>query len=86
VADERRAAGLSRPRSARKPTLSGKTAQAMGPGFASETGITRSRAVQKWAPHLVPEVLAGKLTTWAAYQQALRIRDQAVLSAVAEMP
>jgi hypothetical protein len=81
IADERRAAGLSRPRSARKATRDGDTAQLMGPGFVSETGIQRSKAVEKWAPHLVQEMLAGNLTTWAAYQQAIWIRDQAALAA-----
>jgi hypothetical protein len=85
VSEERRAVGLVRPRSARKPTTAGKASQALGKGFASETGIQRSKAVQRWAPHLLPEVLAGNLTTWAAYSEAIRLRDQAAVRAVEAM-
>ena len=83
VAQQRAANGLSRPRSARKPTTAAKVARALGPGFASESSMARMKVIRSHAPELVPEVAAGRMSTWAAYQQATRARDAAALSAAA---
>lgn len=83
IAEARREAGLSRPRSTRKPTRSQQTAAtmaAMGLGF-SETSVQRIAAVRRYAPELEARVGAGSLSVWAAYREAVRIRDAAALEA-----
>jgi hypothetical protein len=80
IAEERRAAGLTRPRATRKPTIAARAAEAAG---GSEASVNRARAVEQWVPHLVPEVMAGTLTVWAAYQEAVKARDSATLRALA---
>ena len=77
VADERRAAGLSRPRSDRQPTKSELSAAVAG--GTSEATVRRMAVVKRWAPHLVPDVLDGTVSVWAAYRQALAIRDSAAV-------
>lgn len=80
IAEERRAAGLTRPRATRNPTISAQCAAIAG---SSETSANRAAAVNQWAPHLVPEVMAGTLTVWAAYQEAVKARDAAAVRALA---
>lgn len=80
IAEERRAAGLTRPRATRKPTIAARAAEVAG---GSEASVNRARAVKQWVPHLVPEVMAGTLTVWAAYQEAVKARDAATLRALA---
>jgi len=77
VAAEREAAGLARPRSRRGATSAAQAAHLTG--GCSEAGVTRSKAIKRWAPHLVPAIMAGEISTWAAYQQAIRLRDQAAM-------
>lgn len=76
VAAEREAAGLARPRSRRRATPQAAAAAIMQ---ISESSMERCKAVERWAPHLLPAVAAGEVSTWAAYQQAVRLRDQAAL-------
>ena len=79
IAEERRSAGLSRPSSTRKPTTAARSAEVMG---SSETSVSRAQAVSLWAPHLVPEIIAGKIKLWAAYKEAVKAKDAASLMAL----
>ena len=81
VAEARREAGLSRPRATRKPTTKQQAAAAMGAGFASESTMQRVAAIERHAPHLLPQVAAGELKVWAAYRKAIRTRDAAAITA-----
>jgi hypothetical protein len=80
IAEERRAAGLTRPRATRKPTKAAQAAEGAG---SSEASTNRCSLVDQWTPHLLPEVAAGKLSVWAAYKQAVKSRDAATLRALA---
>lgn len=80
VAAEREASGMTRPRSKRRATTAARVAQLTG--GCSESSVQRSDAIEKWAPHLLPAVMAGDLSVWAAYQQAIRLRDLAALREV----
>ena len=80
IAEERRAAGLTRPRATRKPTRTAQVAEVAG---SSEASVNRARVVQQWMPHLLDEVMAGRLSVWAAYQEAIKARDAATLRALA---
>ena len=80
IAEERRAAGLTRPRATRKPTRTAQVAEVAG---SSEASVNRARVVQQWMPHLLDEVTAGRLTVWAANQEAIKARDAATLRALA---
>ena len=82
IADERRAAGLTRPRSARKPTTAARAAEIAG---GSEASTSRAKVVEQWTPHLVAEVMAGNLSVWAAYKQAIKVRDSAAIQALAHL-
>ena len=75
VAAEREANGMTRPRSQRRLTKSAQAAQLIG--GCSESSLDRSKAIEKWAPHLLPAVAAGDVSLWAAYKQATQLRDQA---------
>ncbi len=80
IAEERRAAGLTRPRATRNPTLSAQCSAIAG---SSETSANRVKAVERWAPHLIPDLIAGQISAWAAYQEAVKARDSAALRALA---
>ena len=76
AAAARRDAGLSRPRSTRKPSLAQQAAVLSG---GSETGVGRAKAGERYAPHLVPSVMGGTMNLWPAYREAMRIRDAAAM-------
>ena len=80
VAAERETAGMARPRSQRRATTAARAAQLTDGG--SESSVQRAGAIEKYAPHLLPAVMAGDLSLWAAYQQAIRLRDLAALRQV----
>ena len=84
VASARSEAGVSRPRSARKPTKDAEAAAFASRmvGGVSETMTYRMKVVQRFRPDLLPAITAGTVKLWPAYQQALKERDRlAVLAA-----
>ncbi|MEB3165860.1 MAG: hypothetical protein VKO65_04245 [Cyanobacteriota bacterium] len=88
VRQQRRAAGLARPRSRRQPTSAARAAARASAmvGRVSETYLQRTQVVQRYAPHLIEEVTAERMSMWAAYRQAIGIRDAAAVTAVTVDP
>ena len=70
---QRRAAdGVSRPRRNRNITSAAKTAKLME---VSEASVTRSKFVQRHAPHLYAQLTAGEISIWKAYCQAKALQS-----------